>query len=145
MTRTDHNAPAKTRARLAVGDRDLAAAILLGLARCTPPTFSLMDFYDDDRDFIETIQHQLAATDRGALTRRMRVVVRRLVNYGVLHSPMQATAKEYTDEPAKQMNYSLDLTKCPRLAPDLFEHYHPTPGRTPRAEALFLLRHAYPE
>jgi hypothetical protein len=124
-------------------DREYAVAILMELAQCDPPTYSLMMFYDDDIDFVCAIQKRLGTPTGKKWMARLTRVTRRLVRYDVLTRKMRGTLKEYVGEPTKQMEYSLDRKYCQRLAPDLYPHY--TPMGNAAGELAHILRHAYPE
>ena len=127
-----------------VTEREIALHLLVRLARLTPSTFSVTAFYDDDQDFLEDLGEALNARFDRPLTNKLRNVVRQLVRYGVLSAAMCGTSKEYIDEPARLMVYSLDPRYSPRLAPDLHPRYTPMEGASPIGESAFLLRRAYP-
>lgn len=124
-------------------DRDVAVAILMELAQCDPPTFSLMAYYDDDIDFISAVQKRVPEVVGKPGWNKLTKVVRRLVKCGVLSRKMKGTQKYYIGEPTKQMEYTLDRKYCQRLAPDLYPHYRPM--GPPDAEMSHILRHAYPD
>lgn len=123
-----------------ISERDIAIELVLHYVETESISFSLMGFYDDDFDFLQELAVRLDVSRDTAFVRKLRRVVRRLVRYGVMYSCMKATAKEYIDEPAKQMNYYLKTGK-----EHLIRQPH-RPGITlgPKGEVEFLLRHAYP-
>ena len=133
---------ATTAERLArhVSEREMAIALVLELAESGLSRFSLFGFYDDDADFLEDVADRLQAGLTKSFHNKLTKVVRCLVRYGVLHSEMRGTHKEYFGEPSKQMEYWLRPGKARLL----------TRGKTdctmsPEDEAAFLLRHAYPD
>lgn len=124
-----------------VSERDIAIALVLELAQAPPHTFSPMGFYDDDYEFLVALAERLKAPNDNQLKNKVIKVCRRLVNYGVLFAGITQTAKEYTDEPNRQQNYTLRPGKA---------HLLTGPARLgitygPQGEAEWLLRHAYPD
>lgn len=123
-----------------VPEHKVAEALVLEFAETNAISISLMDFYDDDCDFLQGLSERLNVPNDTPFKNKLRVVVRRLVNYGVMHGRMCSTAKEYIGEPAKQMNYTLKAGKAALVRR----------GKTdctmePEGEVAFLLRHAYPQ
>lgn len=102
--------------------------------------FSLMGFYDDDFDFLQGVAERLKVPHDAAFTNKLRKVVRQLVNYGVMSGSMSATDKDYIDEPAKQMNYTLKAGKAA-----LIRRGKTNCTMEPEGEVAYLLRYAYPE
>jgi len=123
-----------------VSESFLAEALILDLVDSRLPRFSLMGFYDDDREFLVGLAERLNIKFDVSFINKLRKVVRRLVSYGVLYSCMSGTAKEYVDEPAKQMNYTLKTGKAELIRRGKTEH-----TQEPEWEVAFLLRHAYPD
>ncbi|ABO59865.1 hypothetical protein LA345_39985 (plasmid) [Burkholderia vietnamiensis] len=123
-----------------VSERDIALALVLEYAELEIASFSLMGFYDNDFEFLEGLSTRLSVPNDAAFLNKLRKVVRRLVNYGVLCARMSATAKEYVDEPAKQTNYMMKPGKAA-----LIRRGETAVTMAPQEEAAFLLRHAYPE
>ena len=123
-----------------LSEREIALALVLEYAETSCISFSLMGFYDDDADFLQALSERLNVPNDSAFKNKLTRVVRRLVNYGVFYSRMSGTAKEYIDEPAKQMNYRMRPGKAELIRQER------RPGITlgPLGEAEFLLRHAYP-
>lgn len=123
-----------------IGEYEIAETLVLCLAEHSSYRFALLGFYDDDMDFLHSLQTALNVKDDKAWQNKLTKVVRRLVNYGVLTAGMYGTHKEYIGEPTKQMDYWLLPGKARLL----------TRGATdvtmsPKGEAKFLLRHAYPQ
>ena len=125
---------------LRLSERSMAIALVLEFAETNCITFSMMNFYDDDADFLDGLAARLEVTNSVAFRRKITRVVRKLVNFGVLHSRMRGTAKEYFGEPAKQMSYWLRPGKEHLLR----EESRPGITMGPQGEAEYLLRHAYP-
>lgn len=123
-----------------ISERDIATALVLHYVETKSISFSLMGFYDDDIDFLQELAARLDVAYDGAFIRKLRRVVQRLVRYGVMYSRMRGTAKEYVDEPAKQMNYYLKPGKEHLID----QPYRPGVTLGPMGEIEFLLRHAYP-
>ncbi|KND62281.1 hypothetical protein BVER_01725 [Candidatus Burkholderia verschuerenii] len=123
-----------------VSEREMAIALVLEFAESGLSKFSLFGFYDDDAEFMKDVADRLRAGFTKSFHNKLTKVVRCLVRYGVLHSEMRGTHKEYFGEPTKQMEYWLRPGKARLL----------TRGETdctmsPEDEAAFLLRHAYPD
>ena len=131
--------PRVARCARMLSEREIAIALVLEYADSGCTSFSLMGFYDDDFEFLHALADRLNVKDDQAFRNKLRRVVRHLVNYGVLSSRMQGTAKEYCDEPAKQMNYKLKPGKAELIRKGKTDH-----TMAPEDEAAFLLRHAYP-
>lgn len=131
----------RKRSMRSVTEREIAMALVLEYVETNCISFSLMGFYDDDADFLQGLAERLKVPNDTSFKNKLTRVVRRLVNYGVLYSRMSGTAKEYIDEPAKQMNYRLKNGKAELIRQER------KPGVTmgPEGEVSFLLRHAYPE
>lgn len=123
-----------------IPEREIAIALVLEYAETNCINFGLMGFYDDDCEFLDGLADRLEVPQNVAFRNKLTRVVRRLVNYGVLHGRMRGTAKEYIDEPAKQMSYWLKNGKA-----DLIRRGKTHCTNEPEWEAAFLLRHAYPE
>lgn len=123
-----------------ISEREIAIALVLHYAESECISFSLMGFYDDDFDFLQGLAERLGVSHDKPMENKLRRVVRRLVQYGVLHAHMGATAKEYIDEPSKQMNYKLK----PGKAHLMLQPHRPGITMGPEGEAEYLLRHAYP-
>lgn len=129
------------RSMRSVTERELAIELVLELAQEPTHTFSPMGFYDDDYEFLGSLSERLNAPNDNQFKRKVIKVCRRLVNYGVLFARIKQTAKEYSDEPNRQQNYTLRPGKA---------HLLMQPARQgvtfgPQGEAEWLLRHAYPE
>lgn len=131
----------RKRSMRSVTEREIAMALVLEYVETNCISFSLMGFYDDDADFLQGLAERLNVPNDSSFKNKLTRVVRRLVNYGVLNSRMSGTAKEYVDEPSKQMNYRLKNGKAEVIRQER------KPGVTmgPEGETAFLLRHAYPE
>lgn len=114
-------------------------SFVLHLAECGDPSLSLMGFYDDDADFLDSLAKRLDTKDDAAFRNKLRRVARRLVQYGVLYTMMKGTGKEYLGEPAKTQIYWLKPGKAGLLTRGKSEV-----TMAPEDEAAFLLRHAYP-
>lgn len=124
-----------------ISKREIAINLVLELAESGAPyCFSPMGFYDNDSDFLSNLADRLEVKWDNKFINKLKVVARTLVNYGVLSSKMSGTAKEYVDEPSKQMNYFLRADKVGLLTRE--KSYY-TYG--PRGEAEYLLRYAFPE
>lgn len=124
-----------------ISEREIAMALVLEYAETHCISFSLMGFYDDDADFLQGLAVRLRVPNNKAFWAKLTRVVRKLVNYGVFHARMRGTAKEYIDEPAKQMTYWMRAGKDALLR----REYKPGVTMGPEGEAAFLLRHAYPK
>lgn len=122
-----------------VSEREIAIALVMEFAEGEHHDFSMMGFYDDDADFLRAVASRLNVLNNKAFISKMTRVVRCLVNYGVLHSRMMSTQKEYIDEPAKQTNYWLKPGKANLIRHEPGVHWMGALGETE-----FLLRHAYP-
>ena len=129
-----------------VTEREFAVALCLEFAEPSTVSFALHGFYDDDQEFLLALADRLGLPCNQPFIRKLTKVVRRLVNFGVFHSRMSRTAKEYIDEPAKINKYWMRNGKQDliRAAADeaARERRH---LMTPEGEVSFLLRHAYPE
>lgn len=128
------------RAIRGISEREIAVALVLELAEGKYHDFSMMGFYDDDADFLREVAARLNVPNNKSFISKMTRVVRHLVNYGVLHSRMMSTHKEYIGEPAKQTNYWLKPGKAELIRHEPGEHWMGALGETE-----FLLRRAYPK
>lgn len=75
-------------------EREIAVALVLEYVEMDCISFSLMGFYDDDADFLNGLADRLKVPENAAFKNKLTRVVRRLVNYGVLHARMRGTQKE---------------------------------------------------
>ncbi len=123
-----------------ISEREIAIALVLEYAETNCINFGLLGFYDDDAEFLKGLADRLGVPENQAFKNKLTRVVRRLVNYGVLHARMRGTAKEYYGEPDKQMSYWLKAGKAELILRGETEH-----TMSPENEVAFLLRHAYPE
>lgn len=125
-----------------ISERDVAIALVIMFAESTLSSFSLMNFYDNDMEFISKLADKLDVINDDKYLNKLRRVVRRLVSYNVLRSVMAKTQKDYLGEPAKQKEYSFfdPLKAVPRLTTGKSDYY-----MGPAAEAEWLLRRAYPK
>ena len=119
---------------------EIAAALVLEYAEVNAISISLMNFYDDDMDFLQGLADKLHVKNDTSYKNKLRLVIRRLVSYGVMHARMCSTGKEYIGEPAKQMNYTLKVGKAA-----LIRRGKSDCTMEPDREVAFLLRHAYPQ
>lgn len=124
-----------------VSERDIAIALVLELAQTHTQTFSPMGFYDDDYEFLTALAERLNAPNDNQFKNKVVKVCRHLVNYRVLFAAITQTAKEYTDEPNRQQNYTLKPGKAHLLT----EPARPGVTYGPKGEAEWLLRYAYPD
>ena len=123
-----------------VSERELALALVLELAQVRPYRFALLGFYDDDAEYLLALANRIGVKWDKAFHNKVTKVTRRLVSYGVLHSEMRGTQKEYCGEPAKQMEYWLPPGKASLITRGKTEY-----TMSPEDEAAYLLRRAYPE
>lgn len=123
-----------------VPEREIAVALVLEYAEENLSSFSMFGFYDDDAEFVEAVAERLGLRCTPSFCNKMRRVVRRLVQVGALSYHQGTTHKEYVGEPAQQRNYSLPPGKVNLLRKGQTEH-----TMTPRGEAEFLVRRAYPK
>lgn len=123
-----------------IPDRDIAIALVLELAESGLHHFALLGFYDDDAEFLDGLAHRLGVEFSNQFVTKVKRVVRKLVQYGVLYGQMRGTHKEYIGEPTKQMEYGFAK---PGKAGLLTRGETSCTG-TPEWEAGFLLRYAYP-
>ncbi len=122
-----------------LSERTIALALVMEFAEQNTTSFSLLGFYDDDLAFLEGLADRLRVRNDRAFVDKLRRIVRRLTNYGVLIGEMKGTSKEYVGEPAKQMNYWLKPGKAELIRKGKTDY-----TMAPEDEAAFLLRHAYP-
>lgn len=129
-----------------ITDRDVAVALVFELVKWRTGryggehSFSMLGFYDEDHEFIQAIADRLNLQNTKSFRNRLVRIVRRLVQYEVLHARMMGTQKYYIDEPAKQRNYWLRPGKAELIRKGQTEY-----TMSPEGEVSFLLRHAYPE
>ena len=130
----------------AVSDREIAVAVVLEFVETKQIVFGLLGFYDEDEEFLRGLAERLNVAYTTAYINKLRKVVRRLVNYGVLLSRMRGTAREYVDEPSKQQVYWLRPGKEDLIRAAGVEQERERRGlMTQEGEVSFLLRYAYPE
>ena len=121
-------------------ESEIALALVLELAHTQGETFSLMGFYDHDVNFVEGLAERLGVACEKPFLNKLKKVTRILVSHGALCAEMIGTHREYTGQPARQMNYSLPHGKGGLMRRGKTEHTW-----KPEKEAAWLLRRAYPE
>ena len=125
-----------------VSQRELAIALLIELADAGGDGISLLGCFEYHNHTIGEIATRIDVISDDALFRKLRVVARRLVTFGVLSSNMVYSPDVYASAIAgasKTMFYALYPGKRFLLTSDA------TCGRFgPEGEAGYLLRNAYP-
>lgn len=131
-----------------IDGRTAAAAILTTMARHETGGFKfcLSFFYDYDAEFLNAVAEKLGLLHMGCgqFLSRLRSVVRKLEDAGVIYGTLKSCHKEYIGEPVVLKSYGFpDHGYAMRLAPDLWPNYKPM-GRAEVELEMFLDR-AYPK
>ncbi len=133
------------RHRINLTDREIAGKVLMALAR-RGEGFCLFWFYENDVDFMCDLGKEMGLPGNfpgDSLTNRLKKVVRRLVQVGILYGRTSSCQAEYIGEPRVLRKYDFaEPGYACRLAPEKYPHYKPM-GKVETELSIFLDR-AYP-